>query len=107
MFSAKKIGGQKLYELARAGQEITRQPVQITVYSLEITGYSPPRLSFRVRCSAGTYVRTLAHDLGQALGCGAYLESLRRTTSGDDRIESAVPLADLTKDNWSTRLISR
>jgi tRNA pseudouridine55 synthase len=106
MFSAKKVAGKKLYELARQGKEVRREPVEIVVRSLELLGYEPPRFSFRVRCSSGTYVRTLAHDIGAALGAGAYLESLRRTAIGPYRVEDAAALADLTPDDWPTRLFS-
>ena len=105
MFSAKKIRGKKLYELAREGKEVKREPVQITIHSLDITDYSPPKLSFTVRCSAGTYIRTLAHDIGQELGCGAYLEILRRTASGEMKVKDAIKLDDLNPDNWQKRLI--
>lgn len=106
MYSAKKIGGQKLYQLARRGQEIERPPVKIRIHELELTAFAPDQISFRVRCSAGTYVRALAHDLGQALGCGAYLEELRRVASGDFRIAEAAKLADLTPQNWQEKLKS-
>lgn len=105
MYSAKKIAGKKLYELARAGEVVERQPVPVTVRHLDPILYEPPRFTFSVRCSAGTYIRTLAHDLGQKLGCGAYLESLRRTAIGDDSVHDAAPLAELTKENWEARLV--
>lgn len=98
MFSAKKIGGKKLYELARQGKEVARKPVAITIHELEITAYDPPSLSFRVRCSSGTYVRTLAHDIGTALGTGAYLETLRRTAIGEYSVDAALTLDGLTPE---------
>jgi tRNA pseudouridine55 synthase len=104
MYSAKKVGGRKLYELARAGQEIERKPVEVTIREFAITEYSPPRLGLRVRCSSGTYVRTLAHDLGAALGTGAYLEELRRTAIGDFRVENALKLDAVTAENWQASL---
>ena len=109
MYSAKKINGQKLYDLARAGQVVERKPVQVTIHELEITGYGqvPPRLSFRTTVSAGTYIRTLAHDIGQKLGCGAYLETLRRTKSGEYEIEDAVRLEELTRDNWQNYILGQ
>ena len=105
MYSAKKVGGRKLYELARAGQEIAREPVTVTIHELELTAYEPPRASFRVRCSSGTYVRTLAHDLGNVLETGAYLETLRRTAIGRHRVDQAAELEDLTPENWRQRLL--
>lgn len=105
MFSAKKIDGKRLYELAREGKEVERKSVEVTVYSLELLSYEPPKLSFRATVSAGTYVRTLAHDLGADLGTGAYLEALRRTAIGDLSVEDAVTVEDLTPENWQTRLM--
>ncbi len=106
MYSAKKIGGKKLYELAREGKEVERKPVEITVHALELTGYAPPSLAFRVRCSSGTYVRTLAHDIGGALDTGAYLSSLRRTAIGDFRVENASKLDVLTPQDWQRSLVA-
>ncbi len=105
MYSAKKVGGKKLYELARAGQEIEREPVDITVHELQLLSFEPPRFRFRVRCSSGTYVRTLAHDIGQELGCGAYLDELRRTAIGDWKVNDAVKLEELNPENWTGRLL--
>ncbi|MBU0625422.1 tRNA pseudouridine(55) synthase TruB [Patescibacteria group bacterium] len=99
MYSAKKIGGKKLYELARAGQVVERQPVEITIHDIELLTYDPPRATFRVRCSAGTYVRTIAHDVGQKLDCGAYLDELRRTKIGDLKVTDAISLDNLPKTN--------
>lgn len=106
MYSAKKVKGRKLYELARAGQEVEREPVKITVHELEVTEYEPPRVSFRVRCSSGTYVRTLAHDLGQTLSTGAYLESLHRHAVGQFQVENAQRAEELTPENWERKLVS-
>lgn len=105
MYSAKKIKGRKLYELARKGEEAARQPVTVTIRELELLSYEPPRASFRVRCSSGTYVRTLAHDIGDVLETGAYLESLRRTAVGDISVAQAAKLAELTPENWRDRLL--
>lgn len=104
MYSAKKIGGKKLYELARAGQTVERKPSIVTVHELVLLSYEPPHLKIRVRTSSGTYIRTLAHDIGTELGCGAYLEELRRTAIGDRRIEDASRLDELTPENWQQRL---
>ena len=83
MYSALKVNGQKLYHLARRGREIERQPRRITIYALEQTGRTTDGdIALRVRCSKGTYIRTLCHDIGAALGCGAVMSALRRTRCG-------------------------
>jgi len=92
MFSAIKIDGVPLYKKARQGEEVEREPRFIRVSSYELTRFAPPELGFRIRCSKGTYVRTLAHDLGQKLGCGAHLSALRRTATDRFRIEQALTL---------------
>lgn len=90
MYSAKKIGGKKLYELARKGEEVEREPVRVTVHEIELLSYDWPYLTIRARVSSGTYVRALSHDIGIALGCGAYLEELRRTHIGPHDVKDAV-----------------
>ncbi len=97
MYSALKVGGKPLYKLARAGTEIEREPRQVEVYELRLVEWAPPRLRVDVLCGKGTYIRTLAHDLGERLGCGAYLEHLVRTASGRFSIEEATPLAELVE----------
>ena len=93
MYSAIKIGGKKLYELARKGQEVERQPRPITIEALDLLDQvSPTEYTLRVRCSKGTYVRTLCHDIGQALGCGGALFSLRRTQSAGFSLDQAVTM---------------
>ena len=92
MFSAIKVGGVPLYKLARKGEEIVREPRFIRVSAYELTRFALPHLDFRMRCSKGTYVRTLAHDLGQKLGCGAHLTTLRRSASGKFDVADALPL---------------
>jgi tRNA pseudouridine55 synthase len=82
MHSAKKIGGRKLYDLARKGIEVAREPRAIRLTEFELLSWESPRVNFRVRCTKGTYVRTLAYDLGRKLGPGAHLSMLRRTRSG-------------------------
>ncbi|MEA3249731.1 MAG: tRNA pseudouridine(55) synthase TruB [Patescibacteria group bacterium] len=113
MYSAKKVKGKKLYELARTGEVIEREPVDITIHELELIQiwFAKPGLpnqvskaKFRVRCSSGTYIRTLAHDIGQLLDCGAYLNELRRTAIGDWKIENAIALDELSEENWVERL---
>jgi tRNA pseudouridine55 synthase len=100
MYSAVKVDGRRLYSLARKGQEVERKARTVHVERFEITGGTIPDLQFRVICSKGTYVRTLAHDVGQDVGCGAYLTALRRTAIGSflaeeawsiDAIASAAP----------------
>lgn len=93
--SAIKIGGERLYEKARRGEEVERRPRTVTINSFEITAISLPLISFKVVCSKGTYIRSLAHDLGKALDAGAYLHSLRRTRSGDFSVENAYGVMEL------------
>ncbi len=97
MFSAIKVEGVPLYKMARKGEEIAREPRFIRVSSYDLTRFDPPRLDFRLRCSKGTYVRTLAHDLGQKLGCGAHLCALRRTATDRFRIDAALPLEEIER----------
>ena len=104
MYSAKKIAGKKLYELAREGKEVERAPVAITIHELVTLAYEPPRWTFRVCGSSGTYVRTIAHDIGAALGCGAYLEALRRTAVGDLLVNDAIALDSVRPENWQSLL---
>ncbi len=90
MFSAVQVGGQRLYHLARQGIEIERKPRSVTIYSIDILSIDIPRVTIDVHCSKGTYIRTLAADIGDKLGCGACIESLTRTQSGDFLIENSV-----------------
>ena len=99
MVSAVKVKGVPLYKLARKGIEVERKPRLIRVYSFRFTEYQEPFGRFRVACTKGSYVRSLAHDLGQKLGCGGHLASLRRLASGDHQVADAVPFEDLTR--WS------
>jgi len=93
--SAKKIAGRPAYELARKGQPVELKAVSVEVYDLQIAAIEGCEATIRMHCSAGTYVRSIAHDAGQALGCGAFLKSLRRTASGDFKIEQAQTLDEL------------
>jgi len=95
MVSAAKIDGVPLYKRARKGQVVERQPKLIHVYEFRMTGFDSPRATFLVRCSKGTYARTLCADIGDALGCGAHLEQLRRTRCGEFDIDAAMDLKDL------------
>ena len=92
MYSAVKIAGVPLYKSARKGEEIAREPRFIRVMSWELTRFGLPRFDFRLRCTKGTYVRTLAHDLGQKLGCGAHLAALRRTATDKFHVSQALTL---------------
>lgn len=102
MFSAKKINGKKLYELARQGKEIEREAVKITVKT-EFISYNYPTLCLRFSCSKGTYIRSIAHDLGQILGCGAHLTNLRRTKSGNFTIDQCITESDLKSPDFNLR----
>ena len=95
MYSAVKINGQRLYKLARNGVEIQRQPRPITIGELSLLGEGEGDFSLRIRCSKGTYIRTLVNDIGEKLGCGAALSSLRRITSGDFSISQAYTLEQI------------
>ncbi len=106
IYSAIKKDGQPLYKLARQGIEVEVPPRQVTIYALELLACDAPTVDLRVTCSAGTYIRSLAHDLGESLGCGAHLAGLRRTAIGDFGVETAVPLPDLTLDNLNDYLLS-
>ena len=105
MFSAIKIKGKKLYELARKGQEVERRPRPVTIHALEILEQTAPdRFSLRVRCSKGTYVRTLCHEIGQALGCGGCMDTLRRTMAAGFSIGQAVTLEQIQEQGESLLL---
>ncbi|MBZ5675909.1 MAG: tRNA pseudouridine(55) synthase TruB [Acidobacteriia bacterium] len=93
--SAKKIAGRPAYEMARKNQPVELKPVDVEVYSLDVVRMEGCEAAVRVHCSAGTYLRSIAHDAGQALGCGAFLKSLRRIASGDFKIEAARTLEQL------------
>jgi tRNA pseudouridine55 synthase len=104
-YSAIKQGGRKLYEIARAGGQVDLQPRPVVIHDLSLSAYEPPFVTLDVACSAGTYIRSLAHDLGQALGVGATLVELRRTASGSFRVEAALGLDVLDQPDWSRHLI--
>jgi tRNA pseudouridine55 synthase len=96
MVSAIKIGGKRLYKIAREGGEVERKPRPVTIRRFDITDWNPPEAGVLIECSSGAYVRTLCHDVGQQLGCGAALSQLRRTHIGNYALENAVPLEMLT-----------
>lgn len=99
MHSAVKKDGRPLYQLARKGQEVEREAREVTIYELEIVSWDSPVLELRIGCSAGTYIRSLAHELGQELACGGYLAGLQRTAVGRFTIENSVSLETLTREN--------
>lgn len=100
MYSALKVQGQPLYKLARRGETIERSARRVTIHRLDLLDVNLPLVSLRVRCSKGTYIRTLVHDLGEFLGPGAHLTSLRRTVHGPFRIEDAVSLETVERHDW-------
>jgi tRNA pseudouridine55 synthase len=108
-YSAVKVQGRKAYEMARKGEDVELEPRKITVHHLEVLEWAPPEVVIDVHCSSGTYVRSLANDLGEKLGCGAYLVGLRRTKSGRFSLRDAVPLRKLQEafhaGNWYQYLI--
>jgi tRNA pseudouridine55 synthase len=97
MHSAIKIDGVKLYQLARKGEEVEREPRFIRVAAFDLLSFALPKLTFDLHCTKGTYVRTIAHDLGQKLGCGAHLSALRRTGSGQFKIAQCLSLDEIEK----------
>ena len=99
MYSAIKINGQKLCDLARKGREVERQPRPVTIHELTLLGMEAEGIRLRIRCSKGTYIRTLCKDIGASLGCGGCMESLRRVTAGEYTIEKAVPLQRLIESS--------
>jgi tRNA pseudouridine55 synthase len=108
-YSAVKVHGKKAYDFAREGEEVDLQPRKINVYSLDVLEWAPPEAVIDVYCSSGTYVRSLANDLGNQLGCGAHLIGLRRTKSGKFTLRDAVPLRRLQEafvaGTWYKNLI--
>ncbi len=100
-YSAIKVGGKKAYEMARDGEDVDLEPRMINVYDLELLEWDPPEAVIDVYCSSGTYVRSLANDLGEILGCGANLIGLRRTKSGQFGLRDAIPLRKL-QESFST-----
>lgn len=107
MHSAIKVGGRKLYELARQGKTIERLPREVSIHSLRVLAWDAPMLEIDITCGSGTYIRSLAHDLGEALGVGAHLASLTRTASGNFRLADSLDLdALLGCQDWSRQLIT-
>ena len=104
MYSALKINGKKLYELARAGKEVERQARPVTIHAIEILDYNLPVVTIRVACSKGTYIRTLCADIGEKLGCGGTMKSLKRTRVGNFALEKSVTLSQLEQIRDEGRL---
>lgn len=91
-YSAKKVGGERLYAAARRGEEVERTPARVTVHRLDVLSVALPEVEIEVECSSGTYIRAIARDAGEALGVGGHLAALRRTRIGEHAVEAAVPL---------------
>ncbi|MCU0680355.1 MAG: pseudouridine synthase, partial [Planctomycetes bacterium] len=104
MFSAKKVGGKKLYELARKNIVIERKASEIEIYKITILSYKWPLLSLRIYSSSGTYIRSIAYDLGRKLNCGAYLKALKRTKIGKYSLKKSHSIGKLKPNNWEKYL---
>jgi tRNA pseudouridine55 synthase len=108
-YSAVKVGGERAYRRARRGEEVAPAPRRTSVYRVELLRFMPPHLELEVHCGRGTYIRSLAHDLGEVLGCGAHLSGLVRTQTGPFRIEDAVGMAELEeafeRGDWQEHLL--
>lgn len=104
-YSAIKRGGQPLYKLARQGKMVEPPVREIDIYDLQLLSWREPFLELELTCSSGTYVRSLAHDLGQTLGCGGHITALRRAAVGDFALDSAIALDELRKDEWMSHLL--
>ncbi len=104
LFSAKKYHGERLYRLARRGEQVERQPVRVRIHALEMLEFAPPLVTLRMSCSKGTYARSLCDDLGRALGCGGHLHALTRTRSGRFGMEGILTLEDLEQRVREQRL---
>ncbi len=105
LHSAKKIEGKRAYDFARKGKDIELKPVEVFIHSFEITGINLPEVSFKVVCSKGTYIRSLANDFGRTLGCGAYLASLSRTRIGNYLLADAVTPEEFSEKQVSINLL--
>ena len=107
MYSAIKVGGKKLYQLARQGQSVERQPRKVTVHSINVVSWNSPVLEIEIECGSGTYIRSLAYDLGEELGVGAHLSDLKRTRSGMFNYTDSIALEALSEDDdWTRHIIS-
>ena len=97
IFSAKLIDGTRAYEMARAGEEVVMKPARITIYDMEVVEFELPKLVLRVKCSKGTYIRSIARDMGEALGSGGYLTGLERTLSGGFSVGKCLNMEDIAE----------
>ena len=104
-FSAKKIKGKKMYELARKGKEVELKPIRVEIHKISFLKYKWPFLEIKVNCSSGTYIRSLANDIGKELDCGGYIEELTRIRIGKFCLDEAVGLYELNSQNWEKFLI--
>ena len=105
MYSALKVNGKKLYELARAGIEIEREARPIVIYQIDIMSINIPYVEFRVKCSKGTYIRSLCYDIGELLNCGGMMWNLQRTATGQFHLEDTINIEDLNAENISMHLM--
>jgi tRNA pseudouridine55 synthase len=104
-FSAKKIQGRRAYKLAREGKKVELKPVEILIKRIALLNYDAPLLQLKILCSTGTYIRSLAHDIGQKLNSGAHLEKLVRTKVGNLNLKNSIDLDELTEKNWTENLM--
>lgn len=104
MYSAKKINGVRLYKLARQGKVVPRKKQKIIIKQIKLINYCWPKLSLKISCSSGTYIRSLGQDIGTALGCGAYLDKLIRWSINSITLKQAIELRKINRDNWSNYL---
>lgn len=104
MYSAKKIQGQKLYNLAREGVELERKPHEVEIFSIDLLEYNYPYLKIEVKCGAGTYIRTLAQDIGEKLGVGAYCDELERTKIGDYSVANTIDPKTIDRSDYTKLL---
>ena len=107
MYSAVKVDGKKLYELARQGKEVERKARKVQIHEIEIEKLSLPEVTIRVDCSKGTYIRTLCHDIGRLLGCGGVMKSLVRTRAGEFKLDEALRLGEIEELVREERLYER
>lgn len=104
LYSAVKVKGLPLYKRARTGTAVERPSRRVTVHQIKLLAWNPPLLKVEIHCSSGTYIRTIAHDLGQALGCGAHLSDLRRLKIGTSHVDDAIPLRRLEREGLRDHL---
>jgi len=103
-FSAKKVKGKKLYQLARKGIKVKIKPQKVEIKNIELLNYKWPYLKIKVNCSSGTYIRSLANDIGEKLSCGGILEELLRTRIGNFSLEEAIPFSKINAQHWQEYL---